>query len=192
MTRSTDSSLPSTVPAASSLPSPQIRAPRIGRAYEVRKSLVHGNGVFATRRIAADARILEYKGERTSWKNALRREAHDPDNPYHTFFFSLDDGRVIDGGVQGNAARWINHSCDPNCEASEDDDGRVFIHALRDIEAGEELNYDYGLVVDERRTAALKRAYGCRCGASDCRGTMLDLSRNAGTPGKNVKKAGKK
>jgi SET domain-containing protein len=184
MNRSTDSSLHSTVPSAPSLPAPEARATARGRAYEVRRSPVHGNGVFATRRIPEGTRILEYKGERTSWKKALKREAHDPDNPYHTFFFSLDDGRVIDGGVQGNAARWINHSCDPNCEASEDDDNRVFIHALRDIEAGEELNYDYGLVVDERRTPALKRAYGCRCGAGACRGTMLDLSRRPGTPGK--------
>jgi uncharacterized protein len=84
---------------------------------------------------------------------------------------------VIDAASRGNAARWINHSCDPNCETEETDDGRVFIQALRDIKRGEELNYDYGLVIDERITPTLKRNYACRCGAASCRGTMLNLKR---------------
>ena len=85
---------------------------------------------------------------------------------------SLDGGGVIDANVGGNSARWINHSCAPNCEAREID-GRVFIHALRDLRAGEELFYDYHLSLDERHTPRLKREYACRCGAPDCRGTML-------------------
>ena len=70
------------------------------------------------------------------------------------------------------AARWINHSCNPNCEADEDE-GRVFIKALRNIKAGEELNYDYGLILDGRHTAKIKKEFACRCGSRKCRGTLL-------------------
>ena len=84
---------------------------------------------------------------------------------------------MIDAAVRGNAARWINHSCDPNCETEETDDGRVFIQAVRDIKRGEELNYDYGLVIEERLTPTLKKQYECRCGSANCRGTMLNLKR---------------
>jgi SET domain-containing protein len=140
--------------------------------YKVRLSNVHGNGVFATRKIPAGARIIEYCGKRISEKQADQRFGMDPDNPHHTFFFSLENGRLIDGGDNGNDARWINHSCEPNCEAQEEK-GRVYIHALRDIRRGEELCYDYGLVVELRMTKALKAAYACRCGSANCRGTML-------------------
>lgn len=141
-------------------------------SFIVRNSKIHGKGVFATRKIPAGTRIIEYKGERIDWKEANRREEAKPADCFHTFFFSLDDGRIIDGGVRGSDARWINHACEPNCEAQEED-GRVFIYALRDIRRGEELNYDYGLILDQRHTPALKRAYACRCGAPGCRGTML-------------------
>jgi hypothetical protein len=141
-------------------------------AFVVRDSKVHGKGVFATRKIPAGTRIVEYKGERIDWKETVRRENAKPADSYHTFFFSLEDGRVIDGGSGGNDARWINHACEPNCEAQEED-GRVFIYALRDIARGEELNYDYGLIMEERHTPALKRAYACLCGAASCRHTML-------------------
>jgi SET domain-containing protein len=141
-------------------------------AYVVRNSKIHGNGVFAKRKIPAGTRVIEYKGERITWKQASKRDAHDPENPFHTFFFSLEDGRVIDGGDRGNESRWINHACEPNCEAREED-GRVFIYALRDIRRGEELNYDYGLVVDDRHTPSLKRSYACLCNAATCRHTML-------------------
>ncbi|MDB5798285.1 MAG: hypothetical protein JWP36_2187 [Paucimonas sp.] len=138
----------------------------------VRHSKVHGNGVFATRKIAAGTRIIEYQGARITQREANKRSGQDPDNPFHTFFFSLESGKLIDGGDQGNDARWINHSCAPNCEAQEED-GHVYIHALRDLRRGEELNYDYGLIVEERHTPAVKRAYECRCGAPECRHTML-------------------
>ncbi|RKP58507.1 SET domain-containing protein [Pararobbsia silviterrae] len=142
------------------------------RRVVVRRSGVHGKGVFAASRIAAGEQLLEYKGERISWKEALRRHPHDPDDPHHTFYFALDSGDVIDGKFGGNSARWINHSCAPNCEA-EEVDGHVFIHALRPIKKGEELFYDYGLVVNARYTKKLLREYECRCGAPDCRHTML-------------------
>lgn len=147
-------------------------APNAKKAFEVKASPVHGKGVFATRKIEAGQRIIEYKGERISWDEAIER-AHLRGGPInHTFYFSLHDGRVIDGGSHGNPARFINHACSPNCEAFEDE-GRVFIHALRDIEPGEELNYNYALIYDERHTPALKRLFECRCGTEGCTGTML-------------------
>jgi SET domain-containing protein len=144
------------------------------RPYAVRNSRIHGRGVFATRDIEKGTEIIEYKGERISWKKALKRPDTDPDNPFHTFFFSLDDGSVIDAAVGGNAARWINHSCGPNCETEENDDGRVFIYAKRDIEAGEELTYDYKLTVDGKLDKEERAFLECRCGKKKCRGTMLD------------------
>ena len=131
-----------------------------------------GEGVFATRKIPAGARIIEYAGKRITETQAEKRFGLDPENPHHTFFFSLESGKLIDGGDQGNDARWINHACKPNCEAQEEK-GRVFVHALRDIARGEELFYDYGLVIEEKMSKALKQAYACRCGAANCRGTML-------------------
>lgn len=144
--------------------------------FIVKNSRIHGRGVIAARPIKAGARVIEYTGERISWKEADRRPSADPDDPHHTFMFSLADGKhVIDAAVNGNAARWINHSCDPNCETEETEDGRVFIQAIRDIRKGEELNYDYNLIFDERITPKLKKLFECRCGAEGCRGTMLAL-----------------
>lgn len=146
---------------------------------EVRQSGVHGKGVYAIGAIAAGERVIEYKGEHISWKEALKRHPHDPADPNHTFYFSLDDGNVIDAKFGGNRARWINHACEPNCEAREKK-GRVFIHALRDIAEGEELFYDYGLVIDARYTKKLKKEYECRCGSPKCRGTMLAPKEKSG------------
>ena len=143
-----------------------------GRRIQTRRSGVHGRGVFALQDIAAGEVLVEYTGEIISWQEALRRHPHDPAQPNHTFYFHIDDEHVIDGAVTGNAARWINHACDTNCEADEDG-GRVFIRALRDIAPGEELFYDYGLVIDERMTAKLKKEFACFCGSPRCRGTML-------------------
>jgi SET domain-containing protein len=150
------------------------RAPaaRAGRRIQVRRSGVHGKGVFALQPIAEGELIIEYKGEVISWPEALRRHPHDPDDPNHTFYFHIDDEHVIDAGVGGNAARWINHACEPNCRADEEG-GRVFIRAARDLQPGEELFYDYGLVIDERYTPQLKKEYECRCGSPSCRRTML-------------------
>jgi len=160
--------MPMRKPAAAPKSKPAARSRRI----QVRKSGVHGKGVFAVVPIAAGETVIEYTGEIISWQEALRRHPHDPAQPNHTFYFHIDDEHVIDGAVTGNAARWINHACDTNCEADEDG-GRVFIRALRDIAPGEELFYDYGLVIDERMTAKLKKEFACFCGSPRCRGTML-------------------
>lgn len=151
-------------------------APDRGRRTQVRESGVHGKGVYAIRPIKAGDKVLEYRGEIITWKEALKRHPHDPDQPNHTFYFHLDDGHVIDGKHEGNSAKWINHSCAPNMEA-EQDGMRVFLHALHDIEPGEELFFDYGLVIDARITPSLKKEYACWCGAEECRGTMLALKR---------------
>jgi len=141
-------------------------------AYEVRRSAIHGNGVFARRHIDAGEQIVEYEGERISADESAVRAEQSGGPVNHTFFFSLADGNVIDGGSGGNDARFINHACEPNCEAYEED-GRVFIYSLQDIEKGEELYYNYALIYEERHTAAVKKLFECRCGAPSCTGTML-------------------
>ena len=150
------------------------KSSRSKKPYSVRNSGIHGRGVFATRTIRKGTVIIEYRGRRATWDAAIEQPDSDPSNPTHTFFFSLSDGRVIDAGRRGNAARWINHSCAPNCLTFEDDDGRVFIESRRTIRAGDELTYDYRLQVDERVTRKLRAEYACRCGAKRCRGTLLD------------------
>jgi SET domain-containing protein len=142
------------------------------RRFAVRKSPFHGRGVFALARIAKKTRIVEYKGELISDAEADRRyskmHAHSP----HTMLFSVDGGLVIDATRRGNSARWINHSCAPNCDI-EEEGSRVFIDARRKIRPGEELTYDYNLQIGERHTKAAKREHACFCGARRCRGTML-------------------
>ena len=128
--------------------------------------------MFALQAIAEGETLIEYVGEIISWPEAQARHPHDPANPNHTFYFHVDENHVIDALVGGNSSRWINHACDPNCEA-EEQNGRIFIKALRNIEAGEELNYDYGLILDGRHTAKVKKEFECRCGTPECRGTML-------------------
>jgi SET domain-containing protein len=142
------------------------------RRIQIRRSSVHGKGVFALQALAEGETIIEYVGEVISWPEAQARHPHDPQNPNHTFYFHIDEQRVIDGLHGGNASRWINHACEPNCQADENE-GRVFIRALRNIMAGEELSFDYGLMVEERYTPKLKAEYACWCGAASCRGTML-------------------
>lgn len=160
-------------PIPPNLPGSAPLAPRQpARRIQVRRSGVHGKGVFAARALSAGERLIEYLGEVIAWDEALRRHPHDPANPHHTFYFHISDEQVIDGRVQGNSSRWINHSCEPNCEATQEGE-RVFIHALRDIAAGEELFYDYGLVIDEPITPQLRADYPCWCGHATCRGTLL-------------------
>ena len=163
---------PMTQDSAPSSPESSVKPKAGGRRIQVRKSGVHGKGVFSVAPIKKGEVLIEYKGEVISWKEALRRHPHDPSDPNHTFYFHIDDNNVIDGTHTGNSARWINHACAPNCQADEVD-GRIFIKALRKLKAGEELFYDYGLVIDERYTPALKKQFPCYCGAKTCRGTLL-------------------
>jgi uncharacterized protein len=145
---------------------------RGGSLIEVRDSAVHGLGVFALRRIRKGTRVIEYLGERISHKEADRRYDLKDANDNHTFLFIVDGRTVIDAGVGGNAARFINHTCGPNCE-SVTQDRRVFIEAIRTIEPGEELAYDYQIQWDPQDPPDIDTIFACRCGAPGCRGTML-------------------
>jgi hypothetical protein len=138
----------------------------------VRDSNVHGRGVFATRRVEKGERIIEYLGERVSHDEADRRYESKEENDSHTFLFIVDSKTVIDAGTAGNDARFFNHSCDPNCE-SVVEKRRVFIEALRAIEPGEEMTYDYQIYRDHDDPENIDEVFACRCGFANCRGTML-------------------
>jgi len=153
------------------------------KKIQARKSAIHGNGVFAVAPIKQGERVIQYKGLLRSHGDVDGDDSGDVESG-HTFLFTLNDDWVIDANYKGNDARWINHSCDPNCEAviEEDEDGdsrgdKVFIEALRDIKAGEELTYNYGITLAERHTAKLKKIWECRCGSPKCTGTMLQPKR---------------
>jgi hypothetical protein len=152
-----------------------------GKRIQVRRSGVHGKGVFALQDLAEGETLIEYVGEIISWDEAQDRHPHDPKDPNHTFYFHVNEDRVIDALHGGNSSRWINHSCNPNCEADEENE-RIFIKALRNIKAGEELSYDYGLIIDEPYTKKLKAEYPCWCGHANCRGTLLSPKDRADTP----------
>jgi SET domain-containing protein len=144
------------------------------RAIEVRGSTIHGRGVFARLPIRSGTTVVEYKGERLDPDEAAERY-DDSVAGSITLLFTVDDRRVIDGGRGGNEARFINHSCEPNCE-SYVHRGRVFIRAVRNIKAGEELTYSYDLLVGGRPLKAWAKRYRCRCSALTCRRTMLEPS----------------
>jgi uncharacterized protein len=164
------------------------------RPIEVRSSEIQGRGVFATRTIRRGDRIVRYTGEHISSDEADRRYPFSEKERHHTFLFTLDDDVIVDaGGRRGNAAKYINHSCDPNCEAVIEDD-EIWIYALRTIRSGQELVYDYNFVLDEPHTPANKRLYPCYCGAGDCRGTILAPKRrraSAAAPPAEPRKASK-
>lgn len=141
------------------------------RRVTVRRSPVHGRGVFALRALAPGECIFEYKGEVIRWRTAIRQYRRRCD-PGHTYLFGLSDGRVIDGARGGNSARWLNHACEANCEAIEMGN-RVFIHAITSVAAGEELFLDYQLALDASAGEEVRLQYRCRCGSRRCRGTML-------------------
>jgi SET domain-containing protein len=145
---------------------------KTGRRFIVRRSGIHGRGVFALTDIPKATRLMEYVGERITHKEADRRYAAEHEYSPHTMLFAVDDRTVIDATRWGNSSRFINHSCSPNCEADEED-GRIFISTLKNVPAGTELTYDYNLILEERHTPAVKRAHACFCGVRGCRGTML-------------------
>jgi hypothetical protein len=148
---------------------PEFESPLI----EVRDSAIHGRGVFALRHVPKGTRIIEYLGERISHAEADRRYEDRPEEDNHTFLFIVDKRTVIDAGVNGNDARFINHACEPNCETVIEK-RRVFIEAMRDIEPGEELNYDYQIQREDDDPANVEEIWACRCGTETCRGTMLE------------------
>jgi SET domain-containing protein len=148
----------------------------VRRGLSVRRSGIHGKGVYARIPIPAGTRIIEYRGERITVAEADARYPDDGCGEHHTFLFAIDDDVVVDAAFKGNLARWINHSCAPNCDVVIED-GRLWIESLRDIAPGEELAYDYNFILPTRHTAAAKRRYPCACGAAECRGTILGKKR---------------
>ena len=150
--------------------------PRGPYPFEIRPSPIQGAGAFATRSIAGGTRLIEYTGERLTPAAADARYPDDDLERHHTCLFAIDDDVVIDAAVDGNEARFINHSCEPNCDAVIDD-GRIWIETIRDVAPGEELAYDYAYVLEERHTPTAKRRFPCHCGAATCRGTILAKKR---------------
>jgi SET domain-containing protein len=148
---------------------PKTEAP----LFELRDSPIAGVGAFATQPIRKGTRIIEYTGERISNAEADRRYDEDKMANHHTFLFTLNRQTVVDAAVGGNEARFINHSCAPNCEAVIEDAKRIYIEAIKDIPAGVELVYDYQYERMDDHTPGDERFYACQCGAPGCRGTIL-------------------
>jgi uncharacterized protein len=168
------------LPSSRSTPLPPLSAPvphfagTRKLAFAVRSSRIQGKGAFAVRRIAKGERIIEYLGECIDDKESDIRYPDDEMGRHHTFLFSIGDGsRVLDAGPLDWPAKYINHSCDPNCEAIEEEDGRVFISALKSIGVGTELAYDYAYERTDEHTEADEKLYMCRCGSPKCRGTIM-------------------
>lgn len=140
--------------------------------FEIRGSRVHGRGAFATRRIRKGARVIEYVGERIDGDEADARYDDESMEHHHTFLFEVGKDSFIDAAHNGNEARFINHSCGPNCAAYQEGE-RIFIEATQNIQPGIELNYDYDLGPVDDYPARWRELYACRCGADNCRGTIL-------------------
>ena len=156
-----------------------------GPLIEVRSSPLHGLGVFALRPIPKGTRVIEYLGERVSHQEADRRYEDKSEDDNHTFLFIADDTTVIDAGVDGNEARFVNHACEPNCE-SVIEDARVFIDAIRPIVPGEELTYDYQIQREASDPPDIDAIFACRCGQPGCRGTMLWPPRHSAAAGRRM------
>jgi SET domain-containing protein len=163
---------------ASSLLS-QSRQPFMTRRIIARRSPIHGNGVFAVEALAKGEEVIQYKGKLLSNDEADDLYG-DGGETGHTFLFTLNDDYIIDANQNGNGARWINHSCEPNCRALVEESAagnprkdKVVIETIRRIKPGEELTYDYGIVLEVPHTARLKKLWKCLCGSPKCTGTLL-------------------
>ncbi|MCI0748569.1 MAG: SET domain-containing protein-lysine N-methyltransferase [Verrucomicrobia subdivision 3 bacterium] len=130
--------------------------------YVVRTSGIDGHGLFATAAIRAGERLTEYIGEKISKSESIERC-----KAGNNYVFHLNDEFDLDGDVEGNIARFINHSCAPNAEAEVSGGERIWIVALRDINPGEEITFNYGYDLDDYRD------HPCRCGTDRCVGYIL-------------------
>jgi hypothetical protein len=166
---STTSSSSKHVPARHATRTISTSAP--DRPFEVRRSRIQGRGVFATRRIRKGTRLIQYVGQPITHEEADRRY-DDQSGRHHTFLFVLDEETVLDARRGGNDARFINHSCEPNCE-TEIEDGEIWIRSIAPIAPETELVYDYRFDWDDAYEPDDVRYYACRCGSAKCRGTIL-------------------
>jgi hypothetical protein len=159
--------------------------------YTVRNSKIHGKGVFAKRPIRKGIRVIEYTGPIISMKAADKiGNTIDENGHSHTMLFTVDENHVIDGN-RGGDAKWINHGCTPNCEAIQDGE-QIFIESIRPIKTGEEITYDYHLVVEGKITDEVKKEFECFCGSPKCRHTQIDSRILAKQARKDKLKAAKK
>ncbi len=142
-------------------------------AFVVRTSRISGKGAFALRPIKKGEKLIEYVGERLTHKQSDERYDDDSMDEHHTFLFTISSRHVLDATVDGNDSRFINHSCDPNCEA-DITKGRIWISAIKDIAKGEELHYDYGYERSGDETAEDEQRYKCLCGTEKCRGSIME------------------
>ena len=141
----------------------------------LRRSKIHGRGVYARQDIPRGTRLIEYTGERIGNREADRRsDLEEKKSRHHTFLFILSNRTTIDASVGGNVSRYINHSCDPNCVAWIEGQ-HIWIDAERDIREGEELSYDYEYEFDPEYTIEDLEMYACHCGSPKCRGTIVDV-----------------
>ncbi len=161
-----------TVAAKASLPATAKIAKMKSRYFDVRRSGIQGKGAFANARIRKGTRIIEYTGERISNDAADDRYDETSMRRHHTFLFTVTPRIVVDGAVNGNESIYINHSCDPNCEAVIED-RRIFIEAIRTIQPGEELAYDYQYERTGEDDDEMEKFYKCLCGAPNCRGSIM-------------------
>jgi len=153
--------------------SPSGKAGPVNEWMELRRSPIHGLGAFSLTDIPTGTRVIEYTGEKISNAEADRRYDDDAMPQHHTFLFILNDRTCVDAAFEGNEARFINHSCDPNCEAVIER-GHIWIEALKTIPAGTELAYDYAYEDDPKYTEKDLLFYACKCGAAKCRGTIVN------------------
>lgn len=167
---------------AKKAPARRARKSRPGKAgpvnewMELRQSPIHGLGAFALKDIPKGTRIIEYVGEKISNAEADRRYDDETMKNHHTFLFILNSKQCIDAAFEGNESRFINHSCDPNAEAFIPR-GRIWIEAIKPIPKGAEIAYDYAFEDDPKYTLEDYRRYGCRCGAKNCRGTIVETKK---------------
>lgn len=171
-------------PVKKSVKTPAVKTPAVTKApkrvkppkspyYEVRRSKIQGRGAFAILPIRKGKKIDEYWGQPITHEEADRRY-DDNEGRHHTFLFVLDDDTVLDARYGGNDARFINHSCDPNCE-TEIEDGHIWIKAIKAIKPETELAYDYRFEWQDDYEPEDVRYYACRCGTAKCRGTILRI-----------------
>jgi SET domain-containing protein len=157
-------------------PSAPAKVGPVNEWMELRRSKIQGVGGFARVDIPKGTRIIEYAGEKISNAEADRRYDEVGMQRHHTFLFILNKRQIIDAARGGNAARFINHSCGPNCEAIITR-GKIWIEAKKNIPAGTELVYDYEYDDDPKYTKKDLEFYGCRCGSPNCRGTIVKTRR---------------
>jgi hypothetical protein len=156
--------------------SPLGKAGPVNKWMELRHSPIHGLGAFALRDIPKGTRVIEYKGEIIDNDEADRRYDDESMREHHTFLFILTSKLCVDAAFNGNEARFINHSCDPNCEPIVGH-RHIWIDAKKRIPAGTEIAYDYSYEEEDDYTEADLRFYACRCGSPKCRGTIVDTKR---------------